>query len=339
MAEYGGGREISLWRRGIWRTEVELRIAEIRHRLDTVTNGRAKNRLASHGTVPKAINELLGNAEKAAGPPRGRFAGVRSWWSGAAITTAWQSVHEAESKLVQLESDDDVLANLPRVLAWIQRVMDPRPQREHHEKTLTDQIEKKPKKADRLAIRQAFDDVIDANNERYASLRTFRNKLVLVTGILAALIGILAVWHLKNPDFLTLCSGTGTDVTCLDGSEPRGPDVALVALVGAVGGLLATAFGLAKTQIAPSRYDPKAWQALLKPVAGSATALIGVLLIQADILLGSSDSRSEALLLAYAALFGFSQQLLTQFIDKRADKLIGSGDEADESTQTGKAGG
>lgn len=85
---------------------------------------------------------------------------------------------------------------------------------------------------------------------------------------------------------------------------------------------------------APSRYDPKAWQALLKPVAGSATALIGVLLIQADILLGPSDSRSEALLLSYAALFGFSQQLLTRFIDKKAEALIGN-EEADESKKAG----
>lgn len=75
---------------------------------------------------------------------------------------------------MQLESDEDIRANLPRVLAWIQRVMDPSRQRKHHEKTLTDQIEKKHDEADRLAIRQAFDDVIDANNERYASLRTFR---------------------------------------------------------------------------------------------------------------------------------------------------------------------
>lgn len=322
MGRDGDVGETSPWRRGIWRTEVGLRIAEIRHRLTTTTNRRTRGRLASHETVPTAIEELLWTAEEAAWPPRSKCVGVRSWWSGSAITRAWQSVHEAESKLVQLESDEDVLANLPRVLAWIQRVMDPSSQRDYHERTLKDQIETKPKKADRLAIRQAFDDVIDANNERYASLRSFRNKLVLVTGILAALIAAFAFWHLINPDFLTLCSGTGTNLSCLDGSKSRGPDVALVALVGAVGGLLATALGLAKTQIAPSRYDPKAWQALLKPVAGSATALIGVLLIQADILLGSPDSRSEAFLLAYAALFGFSQQLLTRFIDKRADKLI-----------------
>lgn len=331
MRGSGDEGQISLWRRGVWRTEVLLRIAEIRHRLATVGD----DRVAGRETVPAAIEELLGHAEMAVGRPPSLLAGVSSWWSGAAITAAWQSVHEAESKLVQLESDEDILANLPRVLAWIQRAMDPCPQRTHHEKTLTAQIEKRPEEADRLEIRQAFDDVIDANNERYASLRTFRNKLVLVTGILAALIAILAFWHLANPGFLTLCSGSGTDVSCLDGSEPRGPDVVLVALVGAVGGLLSIAFGLAKTQIAPSRYDPKAWQALLKPVAGSATALIGVLLIQADVLLGSSDSRSEALLLAYAALFGFSQQLLTRFIDRRADTLIGGGEETEEAKKAG----
>ena len=51
--------------------------------------------------------------------------------------------------------------------------------------------------------------------------------------------------------------------------------------------------------------------------------LIGVFLVQSHILVQpAGTTSSESLFLAYAAIFGFSQQLLTQFVDKRAGKLL-----------------
>jgi hypothetical protein len=62
-------------------------------------------------------------------------------------------------------------------------------------------------------------------------------------------------------------------------------------------------------------------------VAGAATALAGVLLLQANLLVRPAGSNTESVLLAYALLFGFSQQLFTQFVDKRAGNLIEAGGE------------
>jgi len=62
--------------------------------------------------------------------------------------------------------------------------------------------------------------------------------------------------------------------------------------------------------------------------SGAATAVIGVLLVQSGIVVSPAQSASEALFLAYAAVFGFSQQLLTRFVDKRAGKLLGVEDDA-----------
>ena len=171
--------------------------------------------------------------------------------------------------------------------------------------------------------------MIVANSDRYANLRAFRNNLIVITAILFALICVLAAWHALNAGVLTLCSSereTG-GVHCLDGTRSHRWDLALVALVGAIGGMLALAFGLTNAEALPSRYDPKAWQVLLKPVAGSATALGGVLLLQSNLLISPSGTRSESVLLAYALLFGFSQQLFTQFVDKQAGKLIEAGSE------------
>ena len=89
-----------------------------------------------------------------------------------------------------------------------------------------------------------------------------------------------------------------------------------------LGGLLSVAFGLGAVNVPPSRYNLRAAQAVLKPLTGAATALIGVLLVQSDILIAPAETPSESLLLAYAAIFGFSQQLLTQFVDRRASELM-----------------
>lgn len=270
-----------------------------------------------------AIEKRLDEAEGAMADAPHTWDRLKDWWTGAPITAAWGSVHQAEADMVLVERKEDVRANLPWLLAWIQSAMESGYRRSWHEKRLKAQIEGGA--LDLTAIRQAFKDVIVANTDRYSNLRAFRNTLVLVTAMLAALVAALAIWHLLNRDFLSLCTSTGPKAErCLSGERSRPVDVALVALVGAVGGLLAIAFGLSKTEVAPSRYDPKAWQALLKPVAGAATALAGILMVQADVLIAPANSRSESLLLSYAVVFGFSQQLFTRFVDKRAETLIGT---------------
>jgi hypothetical protein len=149
--------------------------------------------------------------------------------------------------------------------------------------------------------------------------------------VLSALLIGLAVWHGANPNFVSLCGSasgsvqagaTAPTAQCLAGTTPMPRDVAEIALVGAIGGLLSVAFGLGSTGAPPSRYNVRGAQAALKPVAGAATALIGVLLVQSHLLVAPAERVSESLLLAYAAVFGFSQQLLTQFVDKRAGKLL-----------------
>lgn len=337
MSTSGQGEEdrrapFSKWAHGTWRIEVEVRVRELRNRLAFVqaygSNGQAVGGDGPGGAAGRkgleaAVVDSLATAEGATSPPPRRRDGLRSWWSGSAMTTGWESVHEAELRLLQLERDADLRTHLPRLRAWIQRAMDKGDRRTRYEKGLRAEARRAGAIENRTAIYQAFEDVVVENNERYASLRAFRNNLIVVTGVLAALVVLLSLVHLADPGFLTLCSG-GTEVNCLDGGSSGRGDVLLVALVGALGGMLAIAFGLAETKANPSRFDPKVWLALLKPVAGAATALVAVLLIQADILLGSSDSRSESLLLSYAAIFGFSQQLLTRFVDKRAGKLIGT---------------
>lgn len=257
---------------------------------------------------------------------------LSNWRTGAAITTAWESIHEAELNIFRLETPEVIWTSISKLLVWIQQAMDSGYLRARHETELKAMLEAPTKNAsagarpevDRPAVEQAFRDVIIANRERYASVRAFRNSLVFVTVTLGGLIALLAIWHAADPGFVDLCGGSGKHVHCVSGSVSHTSDVALIAIVGAVGGLMALAFGFIESEQTPTRYDPRFWQTILKPVAGAATALAGVLLLRANILTGVVKLQTEAAVLSYALLLGFSQQLFTRLVDKRADTLISS---------------
>jgi hypothetical protein len=307
--------------RGAWRVEAAARIRDLEGRLRLVTTDGDAIREERRGRVESSLGDA-----RAALADHGRWDRLRAWWTGTAITAVWESVHDAQAELAQLERDAEVRASLPALLTWIRRAMPSGRHRARYETLLEEYAEGGV--LDRAIVRQAYRDVIAANTERYSKIHVFRRVLAIVTALLGLLVAVLAVWHAIDPGLLSLCGG-GEPQRCLTGPEPQGSDVAVVALVGAIGGLLAIAFALGDAQATPGRYDPRPWQAALKPVAGAATAIAGVLLIQADLIVGPGGSRSESLFLAYAAAFGFSQQLFTRFVDKRAETLIaGEDDEA-----------
>jgi hypothetical protein len=319
-----------------WRVEVGVRASELRHRLAVATEIKRECWQPGQSddvrvAVAEAVDKSLNTAEMAiAGTKRASW--WRDWRTGASITTAWESVHEAELSVMRLEASEAVWTNISKLLVWIQQAMDSGYLRARHETELKAMLEAPTKNADagapvdvdRPAVEQAFRDVIIANRERYESVRAFRNSLVFVTVTLGGLIALLAIWHAVDPGFVNLCGGSGKYVHCVSGSVSHTSDVALIAIVGAVGGLMALAFGFIESEQTPTRYDPRLWQTILKPVAGAATALAGVLLLRANILTGVVKLQTEAAVLSYALLLGFSQQLFTRLVDKRADTLISS---------------
>jgi hypothetical protein len=299
-------------RQGIWQAEVIGRADELRGRLEMARGAAGAAPGPQEVATFGAVTRSLTNAEKAAGPAKGR---LKAWWSGAAITEAWESIHHAELALLTVEPERDARGILPRLLAWIESAIEDPKRLARHEKELAAQIEGGA--FEPVRVRAALMDVIAANRDRYANLRVFRNILISVTALLATLVIVVITWHAANPDFLSLCPEGAT--TCLSG--PPKAEVALVALLGAIGGSLALAFGLSESERAPSRYDPKVWLAFLKPVTGAVTAILGVIFIQAEFVVKPAGE-SPYLLLVYAILFGFSQQLFTRVADRRAEALI-----------------
>ncbi|HME02360.1 MAG TPA: hypothetical protein VKG38_04945 [Solirubrobacteraceae bacterium] len=278
-----------------------------------------------------AVQDYLEVGNGAIGPSEKRLLGrrwseIKDWWTGTSITAAWESVQGAEAELAEIESEEHVRSRLPRLWAWMQQAMTPAERQPY--KKIEGWISDRTQPIDKALIRGAYQDVIRANNEVQASMRAFRNLLLAVSaGLFLLLVGI-GTWHALNPAFIALCH----DGQCPGGStHPVGETVFEVELVGGLAGLLGGAFLLRSFKNPPSRYNLLPGQILLKPVAGAATAIIAILLLQAGVIVETTDASSTTTLLGYAALFGFSQELLTRLVDKRAGALANEQEEGKSS--------
>lgn len=311
----------------LWRTEIALRVRELRHRLATVCAADDSPAMdpARRTCHVKAVEEALDDADAAIAQDGGLsswWPRVHAWWTGQKITAAWEAVHRAEAELAEIGSDADALAALPQLRSWMRQVLTDRDELACYERAFDDAV--RDRRIDRTVLRQAYQAAIAANVDWHASLRTFRNILFSVAAALALLLLGLAVWHAANPAVVSLCHATGSRVACFgEGSRPAARALIEVLLVGAVGGLLSSAFLLGRMESAPTRYNLLIPQVVLKAVAGAATALVGVILVVSQIVVAPVGVQSStATLLAYAAVFGFSQQLLTQFVDRRGSDLL-----------------
>jgi hypothetical protein len=97
-------------------------------------------------------------------------------------------------------------------------------------------------------------------------------------------------------------------------------DVFALELAGMFGGLLSVVIPLATGERVKTPYGIFNHLLILKILAGAATAVAGVMLVEAG-LVSKLSFESSAAVLAYAVVFGFAQQLVTGFIDRRASTL------------------
>ena len=62
--------------------------------------------------------------------------------------------------------------------------------------------------------------------------------------------------------------------------------------------------------------------ALLKLPTGALTAVLGLVLMRGEFVPGLSALDSSAQIISWAVVLGYSQQLLTRFVDQRAQSVL-----------------
>jgi hypothetical protein len=286
----------------------------------------------------KAFEESYVSTRKASEEPHSsnqwsRWRALQYFYSGARIEQTWSCLHEAEHALLMLVDEDVLRARIPFIRDALRRHVD---EHDSEFKPMGKDLEELEKKVaygrsdrERLrAIRAYADSRSDATQR---DIRAFRNLLLVITVPLGVLLAIVAIVYAVDPSLITVCARDVASLKmnqCPNGTtKAAGADVVQIELIGALAGLLSAIIPLRRARRLTGPYSIAIVQAALKMFTGAAIALIGVLLLQSDLLPGLSPQPGSRVL-PYAAFFGFAQQVLTRLVDQRAGELT-------EATQTG----
>lgn len=165
----------------------------------------------------------------------------------------------------------------------------------------------------------------DAQDERHARLRNFRNIVGIATLVLTLLTIAISILGAVKPDALPLCFHPQTlPVACPTGKlKPTGGDVALVATLGLLGGALSAALAIRRLSGKSTPYQTSVVLSLFKLPSGAVISIVGLLLLRGDFIPGFSALDTQDQILAYAVVFGFAQQLATRLVDRQAREVLG----------------
>jgi hypothetical protein len=89
-----------------------------------------------------------------------------------------------------------------------------------------------------------------------------------------------------------------------------------------LGAALATATSLSSRTELATRYSLAITQNVLKAPAGVGTAVLGLLLLNSGFVPGFTGLSSQPAILVWALVFGYGQQIVTRFVDQRANSLV-----------------
>jgi hypothetical protein len=315
-------REVLRWP-GVWRVYITSRSEEVR--------ADAARCLSSRQGEPglDALHTAIGHHLVTAARYAGERQGWRRWLTGQTIEGAWSNLYGATILLYGLLPASELNARAPEVLATGRAYLaaDDARLSQLATRAAAGDIEERDRSLLQSVLRAAY----NAASIESGRVRSFRNMLlggvVILTLIVAGLVAIGARW----PTAIPMC-GNGTllasfgprdNQVCPAGAgQPSHGDVPLVALMGMLGAALATAAGLSTRSELSTRYSLAVAQNLLKVPAGVATAIVGLLILNSGFVPGFAGLSSQTSILVWAMVFGYAQQVVTRFVDQRANTLL-----------------
>jgi hypothetical protein len=187
-----------------------------------------------------------------------------------------------------------------------------------------------------------------------SAVRSFRNVLGVTTIVLILLSVTVAILGFIHPTTIPLCfkpeQNSQELVVCPTGQSPltavsdnSGPggsstasgdiddavnrtvgraDLFTVEFIGLIAAAIAAAAGLRQLRGSTLPFGLPATLAVLKLPTGALTAFVGLLLMRGQFVPGLSALDSSAQILAWAALFGYAQQVFTRLVDQQAHTVL-----------------
>lgn len=324
-----------------WREDALARIGEQRFVLDWIktqkpVDARAEATITAHW-------QAAADAAKA----RSR--------RGAAVGRVVSNLDTVETDLLRLAPDCFLYASLPSLYARIrQQLPDDDPRVDRIGKLIVEHRETFSPQQRNLVVATHRDALAEARRQ-VTRLRSFRNLLYGAAIVLAIGAAGLGAFGLLTPDKLPICFSPGTNIVCTTSThaipsselpsgapapagqpanaapavvdaqmrKDAGPwDILLVEIVGLLAAGVAGAASLRGIRGTSTPFDLPVAAAVLKLPTGALTAVLGILLMRGEFIPGLSALDSPGQIIAWAILLGYSQQLLTRFVDRHAQTVL-----------------
>jgi hypothetical protein len=336
-----------------WREHALSRIAEQRFLLNWMQTHAVGDQISS-----EAVRTITDHLDAAAAAAKGgkRASTIVASLTGSSVERAMSHLDAVETELLTFVPDSYLRGQLPRLVAHVrQHVSDTDPQRVRIEQIAARAASGDFDDADRAGIIAAQREASRESRREVNRLRSFRNVLLVAALVLAAGAVGLGVVGTASPSALPLCFSPEGSVVCptstaaIPGStQPQGAargqpsranpeqidklmrnrasrwDIALIDFVGLIAAAVAAATALQKVRGTSAPHSLPVALALLKLPTGALTAVLGLLLMRGEFVPGLSALDSSAQIVAWAVIFGYAQQLLTRFIDERAQRVLSS---------------
>jgi hypothetical protein len=246
---------------------------------------------------------------------------LRAAWSGVDVERAWLNIHAVEVTLIRLSDPVTVSAKIPDIIADASQVLRPDDERL---KRLREYKPRDVKKEDREFIAQDVRTVYAGSTSEHVRARSFRNILFAATFVLTVFAVGFAILAASWPE-ISLCATTHPP------AQPC-PRLWHVEVLGLLAASLIGALAIRRMRGTSTPYAVPMASLLVKLPSGALTAVGGLLLIQAGFLGPAVAAANTAQLVAYALIFGASQQTFTRLIDRQAQNVLDAVPSTDRDT-------
>ena len=190
-----------------------------------------------------------------------------------------------------------------------------------------------------IAVVRAASSAAEREQQR---IRSFRTIVAVATLLLTVIAGLVALLGALKPTLMPICftpQPTPPDqlevVVCPTGRSPLDGDVddviagtvdawdiPLIEIVGVVAAGVTGALALRRLRGSSSPFGVPVALIALKLPTGALTALLGLMLMHGGFVPGLSALDTSPQILAWAVVFGGSQQLFTGLVDRQAQTVL-----------------
>ncbi|MFG2197162.1 hypothetical protein [Streptomyces sp. NPDC048639] len=266
----------------------------------------------------------------------------------AHLGVAQSHVDAAVNLIVWLAPEDDVKAMLPQMVALVEEHFDNSDPRRIRVAEIAREIDEGRGGVDpsqRAFLAETVSLARRLLRRETLRVRSFVRIVVLVTGSLVAAAIAIAVLGFQYKTAVPLCfvpenmgeyrvvcptNDSGSEKTPIPPNTTQiektaqPEDYLVVEIAGCVAATISSAASLRRIRGTALPYNVPLVLAALKLPTGALTAVLGLLLMRGGFVPGLSALDSTAQIIAWAIIFGYSQQLFTKFVDSQGQALLDS---------------